>query len=138
MSGIILAVDPGEKRIGIALSDATATLARPLTIIKHVARADDAASIVQIAGENNAVKIIIGIPLDQNGNVGAKARRSERLANQIRMLTELPVELWDESGSTITARKILQIVKGKKKGATGDIDDIAASVILQSYLDAYH
>jgi putative Holliday junction resolvase len=131
----ILAVDPGEKRIGIAVSDPTGTIANPFTIIKHVSRTLDAAKIVQIAREHGVVKIIVGQPLDSDGEAGSAARRSERLANAIREQTDVSVILWDESSSTneaVSARRSMGVSR-RKRG--GHLDDIAATVILQDYLD---
>jgi putative holliday junction resolvase len=132
----ILAVDPGEKRIGIAISDPTATIASPLQVIKHVSRTIDSATIAQIAAENDCEKIIVGQALDSEGNPGPAARHSARLAEAIRGQTNLPVELWDESGSTQAARSAAIALGVSRRKRSGHLDEIAATVILQSYLDA--
>jgi len=131
----ILAVDPGEKRLGIALSDSTGTIASPLTVIKHVARTLDAATIAQIAHENNAELIIVGATYDEEGKLTPHGRSASRLAEAIRSQTNLDVILWDESNSTQKARSAfieMNIPKSKRKG---HLDKYAAAVILQSYLD---
>jgi len=132
-----LAVDPGEKRIGIAISDPGGILARPLTVIKHVSRTIDAAHIAQLASENEVIRIIIGEALGDDRLPTAQARHANRLADAVREQTALPVELWDESGSTQAARqsRIMMGVSRRKRG--GHLDDIAATIILQSYLDAH-
>ncbi|MEA4906153.1 MAG: Holliday junction resolvase RuvX [Chloroflexi bacterium] len=135
MKGPILAVDPGEKRIGVAISDPSASLARPLTVIRHVARLVDAAAVASLAAENHAVSIIVGQALDSEGNVGPAGRKAARFAEALRSQTEIPVELWDESGSTQRAREIqirLGVPRQKRKG---HLDEHAAAAILQSYLD---
>ncbi|NMC78497.1 MAG: Holliday junction resolvase RuvX, partial [Chloroflexi bacterium] len=104
MSGRVLAVDPGEKRIGVAISDPSGTIANPLSVIVHVSRSVDAATIAQLAQEQAAVKIVIGQPLDAEGLPGPPARRAARLAEAVQGQTDLPVILWDESGSTQNAR----------------------------------
>lgn len=131
----ILAIDPGEKRIGVAVSDPTGTIANPLTVINHVSRNLDAAQIAQIAKDQQVVQIIVGHPLDFDGEAGPAARRSERFANALRDQTDLPVILWDESSSTneAVAARISMGVSRRKRG--GHLDDIAATVILQDYLD---
>ena len=101
----ILAVDPGEKNIGIAISDPTGTIANPLTIIKHVSRLIDAATIAQLATENDAKLILVGQVLNDEGKSTPQSRRSVRLAAAIKAQTDLPVEFWDESGSTQAARQ---------------------------------
>jgi putative holliday junction resolvase len=135
MSGRILAVDPGEKRIGIAVSDPTRTVANPLTVIQHTARMVDAARIVQIAHENDVTKIIVGCPFDMEGEMGPQARKSARMAEAIRTQTDLPVELWDESGSTQEAQSARLLLGVRKTRRTGHMDDLAATYILQTYLD---
>ena len=136
MNGRILGVDPGDTRIGLAISDPTQTIANPLMVIKHVARALDAAQIAQIAMDNNAVMIIIGCPYDMDGQSGPQARKSERMAEAVRSQTDLPVELWDESGSTQEARAARIFMGVKRSKRSGHLDDLAATVILQSYLDS--
>ena len=136
MMGRVLAVDPGEKRLGIAISDPTGTIARPLTVIKHVSRVVDAATVAQLAKEQEAVRIVIGQALDADGQLTPQAWHAARFAEAVRQQTELPVELWDESGSTQAARtsRIAMGVSRKRRG--GHLDQIAATVILQTYLDA--
>jgi putative Holliday junction resolvase len=131
----VLAVDPGEKRLGIALSDPTGVIASPLTVIQHVSRAADAAKIIQVAQENEAGIIVIGQALDEENRPTLQSRRAARLAHAIREQTELPVELWDESGSTQAARSAYIQMGVKRSKRRGHLDDIAATVILQSYLD---
>ncbi|MEW6650681.1 MAG: Holliday junction resolvase RuvX [Chloroflexota bacterium] len=133
--GRILAIDPGDRRIGIALSDPTGTIANPLTVIRHVSRQVDAALIAQIANEHDAVMIIIGQALDSFGLPGASGRKAARLAEIVRTQTSIPVVLWDESGSTQTARAAAAALGSKRKRARSHLDELAATVILQSYLD---
>ncbi len=133
----ILSVDPGQKNIGIALSDETATIANPLTVIQHVQRAIDAAQVAAIAAENNAKLIVIGQSFDIDGKPNFEGRRSARFAKALREQTDLPVELWDESHSTQIARQAAIQMGVSRKKRRGHLDSIAATVILQSYLDAH-
>ena len=132
----ILAVDPGEKRLGIAISDPTGTIANPLTVLAHVSRAADAATIVQLAAKNEVGKIVVGQALDDENQPTMQSRRAARLAAAIRAQCGLPVELWDESGSTQEARAARIAMKAKRSKRRGHLDDLAATIILQSYLDA--
>ena len=133
----ILAVDHGEKRLGLAISDWTGTIANPLTVVKHVARTIDAAQVANIATEQEAGLIVIGQSFDEDGNPNLAGRRAARFAEALREQTVLPVELWDESFSTQDARAArIQMGTSRKKRA-GHLDQIAATVILQSYLDAH-
>lgn len=134
----ILAVDPGEKRIGLAISDPTGMIASPLTIIRHVSRPIDAATIAQIAGEQQAERIIIGQALDVDGQPTLQSRRATRLAAAVRDQTDLPIELWDESGSTQAARTTRIMLGVSRQKRSGHLDELAAAIILQSYLDTWN
>jgi len=132
----ILAVDPGEKNLGLALSDPTGTIANPLTVLKHISRPVDAASIAQIAQEHGAGCIVIGQALGSDGEATPQSRRARRLAAAIRAQTDTRVVLWDESGSTQTARSARLAMSVPRRKRRGHLDDLAATVILQSYLDS--
>ena len=131
----VLAVDPGEKRHGIAISDQSGTIANPLTIIKHSSREKDAAAVLNLALERDAKIIVIGMTTDAEGNPSLMGRKAVRLAASIRKQTEIPVVLWDESESTKTALAAKKTSTSLKKKRS-PLDDLAATVILQSYLDA--
>ncbi len=131
----ILAIDPGEKRIGIAISDPTGTIASPLAVLEHVSRPVDAASIANLVREHRAGLIVIGKSLDENGQPTPHSRRSDRLAAAIRQQCELAVISWDESFSTQEARRAQIDMGTKRQKRSGHLDELAATVILQSYLD---
>lgn len=134
----ILAVDHGEKRIGLAISDPTGTIANPLNVVKHISRLMDAAQIATMAAENQAELIVIGQSFDEDGQPNLAGRRAARFAEALGEQTSIPIELWDESFSTQKARSArIQMGVSRKKRA-GHLDEIAATVILQSYLDAHH
>jgi putative holliday junction resolvase len=132
----ILAVDPGEKRLGIAVSDPTGMIARPLSVLNHVGRAVDAAAIAQLAVEHEVGLIIVGQALDDDNQPTLQSRQAARLAAAIRQQSRLPVELWDESGSTQDARSVRIEMGVSRRKRAGHLDDLAAAIILQSYLDA--
>lgn len=138
MSGRVLCVDPGEKRLGLAISDPSGSIASPLRVIPHVSRAIDAAMIAQIAEEEGAGKIIIGQPLDAEGLPHTpEARHSASVAAAVQAQTALPVELWDESGSTKAARAARLAAGVPRRKRAGHLDEVAAAIILQDYLDAH-
>ncbi|MFU8826404.1 MAG: Holliday junction resolvase RuvX [Brevefilum sp.] len=132
----ILGIDPGEKRIGVAISDPTGTIARPLCVIKHVAREADAERIAEIAQAEGVAIIVIGMALNADGEVGHQARKSQRFADVLRTKTAVPVELWDESGTTQAAQASRIALGVPRKKRQGHLDDLAASVLLQDYLIA--
>lgn len=126
--GRVLAVDPGDRRIGLAVSDPTGLVARPLKVIEHRSRQADARAVVEQAQALGAGRIIVGLPLDAEGHVGSQARKALRLTEEISRQTELPVESRDESGTTKRAIEI--------GGDDEHVDSRAAAVLLQEYLDA--
>jgi putative Holliday junction resolvase len=132
----ILAIDPGDKNIGLAISDPTGTIANPLTIIRHVSRPIDAASIAELARENGVGKIILGQSFDLNGKPNFQGRKAARLAASIRTQTNIPVELWDEAYSTQEARSARITLGSPRSRRKGHLDELAATVILQSYLNS--
>lgn len=131
----ILAVDPGSKRIGVALSDPTGTIASPLKVVNHISRPIDAATIASLAQEYEAEKIIVGQSLDEEGKPTVQGRSAARLSAAIRSQTDLPVLLWDESHSTQQARQSQLTLGTPKRKRQGHVDDLAAAAILQSFLD---
>jgi putative holliday junction resolvase len=133
----ILAVDPGEKRLGIAISDPTGTIANPLTVIRHVARMIDAAAIAELAAQHGAEKIIVGLALDAENKPTIQSRSAKRLADEIRNQSNLEVILWDESESTRIAQEARIAMGIAKRKRRGHLDDLAATVILQTYLDTH-
>jgi putative Holliday junction resolvase len=132
----ILAVDHGEKRIGVALSDATGTIATPLKVVEHISRAIDAAQVADLATQNDAVLIVIGQSFDDDGNPNPAGRRAGRFADELKNQTNIPIELWDESFSTQDARAARIELGVSRKKRSGHQDAFAAVVILQSYLEA--
>jgi putative pre-16S rRNA nuclease len=132
----ILAVDPGEKHLGVALSDPTGMIATPLTILQHISRPLDAAAIADLAQQYQVDMIIIGQSLDEDGLPTPQSRRADRLAEAIHEQSNLPITMWDESFSTKEARNARIEMGTSRKRRRGHMDDLAATVILQSYLDS--
>ena len=132
----ILAVDHGEKRIGLAVTDSTGSIASPLKVIKHVSRLIDAAEVAELAIQNEVELVIIGQSFDEQGHPNSAGRRAERFAETLKTQTKIRILLWDESFSTQEARatRIEMGVRRKKRG--GHLDELAATIILQSYLEA--
>jgi len=133
----ILAVDPGERKIGLAISDPVGIAARPLATLDHVARMDDAARIVAAAQAHDARMIVVGMALEANGQIGPAARHAERLVEALRELTRLPVVLHDESLSTQIAHDAMLASGRRQHARRTQIHAASAAAILQSYLDAH-
>jgi putative Holliday junction resolvase len=134
----ILAVDPGSKRIGVALSDPSGSIATSLKVLDHTSRLVDAAAIVELAQSTQAALIVIGQSLDMDGKPTFEGRRSERFAGALKELTNLPVVLWDEAFSTFDARAARLQMGVSRRKRSGHLDSLAAVIILQSYLEAKH
>jgi putative Holliday junction resolvase len=132
----ILAVDHGEKRIGLAISDPTGTLASPLKVINHFSRMIDAAQVAELALQNKVGLIVIGQSFDEQGSPNLAGRRAARFAEVLRTQTKIPVVLWDESFSTQDAREARIEIGVRRKKRAGHLDELAATIILQSYLEA--
>ena len=132
----ILAVDPGDKRLGIAISDLTRTIASPVCVLPHVSREENALAILAIAEEKEVKLIVIGQAFNWDGELSFQGRKSTRLAEKIRALGSIPVLLWDEYGSTSIARNARRMMNVPRKKRSGHLDDLAATVILQTYLDS--
>ncbi len=133
----ILAVDHGEKRIGLAVSDLTGTIASTLRVIEHVSRPIDAAQVANIAAENDAALIVIGQSFDEEGQPNLAGRRAARFADALREQTQIPVVMWDEAYSTRDARRARIELGVSRKKRAGHLDELAAQIILQSYLEAH-
>ena len=132
----ILGIDPGDKNIGVAISDPSGTIANPLTVIRHISRSINAATIATIARENGVGKIIIGQSFDLDGKPNYQGRKAARLATAIRTQIEVPIELWDEAYSTQQARGARIKMGGSRSKRKGHLDELAATVILQNFLDS--
>jgi putative Holliday junction resolvase len=129
-SGRLIGLDVGERRIGVAISEGT--LAVPLTIIEHTQRQRDIDRVLEIAGEQDAAAIVVGLPVRTGGDEGEQARMTRRFGADLEARTELPVLYHDELYSTVDAA-----AAGASRGRRQQhLDDRAAAVILQRYLDA--
>lgn len=133
----LLGIDHGLKRIGLAVSDSSGLVARELTILKRKSKAEDFARLRQIIQQERVEALVIGLPT----NIGAhEGRRSQADAvknwvENLRTVIPLPVVLWDEQLSSVDAH---ELARSKRRKPDEPVDDLAARVILQSYLDAVH
>lgn len=132
----LMALDIGERRIGVALSDPGQMLARGLRVITRRSRQADASLIASLAREHEVEKIIVGHPLHLDGRAGEQARRIEEYARALQQDTGVPVLLWDESYSTERAREAMIEAGRKRKERKERLDAVAAAVILQDYMDS--
>jgi len=136
----VLALDVGERRIGVAVSDPTGTLAHPLKALARGSREEDVTAIAALVAAESAELVVVGRPLSLDGSEGPQARRIARYAEALAARLPVPVVLWDERYTTAEAEEILHLSRSEKQRrharTAGDLDAIAAAVILQSYLDS--
>ena len=132
----IMAIDPGSKHIGLAISDPTGTIANPLMILTHKSRESDTDFISLEVVKNEIELIIIGQSLDDNGEPTYEGRCSTRLGKALARKILVPIKFWNESFSTQDAKRAKIMMGGTRRKRAGHLDDLAATVILQSYLDA--
>ena len=135
-TGRILCLDLGEKRIGVAISDETRTIARSYQVFNRSSRAFDFEQIAHIIAENCVNLVVVGLPTLADGGEGDKATWTRDYASDLASSIGIPVELWDESYSTVDARTSLGSRGIPKRRKKDRIDAVAAAFILQSYLDA--
>jgi putative Holliday junction resolvase len=134
MNGRLLGIDQGLKVIGLAVSDPTGTLARPLQLLYRKSKAEDFARISHIAGEQKAVGLVVGLPVSPpEVTVYTRADSVRLWASRLAAAVDLPVYLWNERYSTQDAEELLAAAG---KARRDRVDDVAAAVILQSFLDA--
>jgi putative Holliday junction resolvase len=132
----ILAIDYGSKRIGLALSDPTGTLARPLPFLPAKADAQLARELAELAKKEDAHLILLGLPRHMDGSIGEAAAQVQSFAALLGQATPVPVQLIDERLSTVQASRQLQEAGRNARQQRGKIDSEAASVLLQGYLDS--
>ncbi len=133
---MILGVDFGDSRTGYATSDALGLTAQTLEVYSEKNMLKVAEHTAELAKNLNAETIVLGFPKNMNGSVGDRGKKSKKLASILREKTGIPVILWDERLTTVSAHNLMNEtnVRGEKRKAT--VDKIAAAFILQSYLDS--
>ncbi|TMB95144.1 MAG: Holliday junction resolvase RuvX [Chloroflexi bacterium] len=131
----ILAVDPGSKRVGLALSDPTETIAQPLATVPAEPLNSLAARLAEVARSNEAARVIVGLPLRLDGSHGPEAAAARRLASQIEHESGLPVDLVDERLTSAAAERALIAGGVSREERRAGVDRVAATMLLQSHLE---
>lgn len=133
---IIMSVDLGHARTGLAISDRSGFLASSLCVIEERSDRRLVERIAQKATENAAERIVVGLPKNMDGSEGESARRARELAAQITDESGIPTVMQDERGTTLTAHAYLSAKEVYGKRRKQKVDAVAASIILQDYLDS--
>jgi putative Holliday junction resolvase len=132
----VLALDVGSRRIGVALSDPTRTLATPLTTLRAQPLAQVLERIAQLAREHEAVELVVGLPLTLSGEIGPQAKLVEAFVAALRAVVSLPIHTFDERLTSMAAERMMIELGLKPEQRKARIDEVAASIILQDFLDA--
>jgi putative Holliday junction resolvase len=132
----MMGIDYGAARIGVALSDELQMLAHPCETISVAKTAEPAARIAAIAREKNVERIIVGLPRHMNGSMGASAEEARAFAAKLRLVVPCEVRTWDERLSTVAAHRALRETGKSSRRTRGYVDQVAAQMLLQSYLDS--
>ena len=131
-----LAVDPGSKRVGLAVSDPGGTIAQALSTEPAEPAATLPSRLAQIAKAQNAGRIVVGLPLRLDGRHGPEAKAAQELADLLRKASGLPVELVDERLTTAQAEKSLIAGGMRREKRRISVDGVAATLLLQGHLDS--
>jgi putative pre-16S rRNA nuclease len=136
-TGRLLAIDWGELRIGLALSDESQVLATPLeTLRRREGKRLPMPRFLQLIALHNPVGLVVGLPLSMEGTEGDSAIAAREMAATVTRRTGLPLEMWDERMSTARALAAIREQGGSTRGRKADVDSLAAAVLLQHFLDA--
>ncbi|MGH9084613.1 MAG: Holliday junction resolvase RuvX [Acidimicrobiales bacterium] len=131
-----LGIDLGSKRIGVALSDSAGSVATPYEVVPRSGdRQRDHRHIADLAAEAGAVCLVVGLPLSLDGSDGPAATAARAEAEELAAATRLPVELWDERLTTVTADRDLRALDLRAPARRRVVDKVAAAVLLQAWLD---
>ncbi len=131
-----LGVDPGTKRIGIAVSDLSGTIASPLTVLQRSkSRAHDLSELARLAKLEEADVVVVGLPLNMDGSTGPSAKAAIAVARQLATLVDVPVEMHDERRTTVSADRSMMEAGLNAIERRQRVDKVAAAIMLQSWLD---
>jgi putative Holliday junction resolvase len=135
-AGKLLGLDLGTKTIGVAVSDGLRYTATPLETIARTKFTADAARLLALIAENQAVGLVLGLPLNMDGSEGPRAQSTRAFARNLAQKTPLPVVFWDERLSTSAVTRMLIEADTRRERRTEVVDKLAASYILQGFLDS--
>lgn len=132
----IMGLDYGERRIGVAMSDLFGWTAQGLEVIDQKVVADPMARIVELIKQHEVESIVVGLPKNMNGTVGPSGENCIAFAEKLKETLSLPVQLWDERLTTVSAERALLEADVSRRKRKQVIDKMAAAILLQSYLDS--
>lgn len=131
----VIALDIGERRVGVAVSDPHGSVATPVAVLEASALAS-ADRVRELVTEWDAALVVVGLPLTMAGEEGAQARRAREAAERIAAFLDVPVTFYDERLSSAAAKRAMRDAGVSEKRARGSVDKVAAAIFLQSFLDS--
>ena len=132
----VMALDVGERRIGVALSDPLGSFAQPHATVAVEGRKSDVPKLAAIARDHEVEALVVGLPLHMHGEEGEAAKKARRLGNALGGALGLEVTYWDERLTTVQAERVLIDGGMRRRDRKGVVDQVAAVLILQAYLDS--
>ncbi len=136
--GVYLGLDLGDTRIGVALSDELGVTAHPLCTLTRKNRKVDLVAISDLVSIHKVERVIIGLPISLDGSIGPQAQKVQKFAQRLGKVIKIPIELWDERFTTAEAEAVLQELNKNSKQQKDIIDQVAAMIILNEYLENQH
>jgi putative holliday junction resolvase len=130
----VLGVDPGDARVGLAISDELGMLSHPLETVQ-VKKSDPIARIAEVVREKHVSLIIVGVPRNMDGSFGPAAEKSRDFIEKLKGAVPCPVRPWDERLTTVSAERALREAGRKARDQRAVVDQAAAQILLQSWLD---
>jgi putative Holliday junction resolvase len=129
-----MAIDYGDARTGVAVSDITQTITGDTLVIKSKNKQETARLIADEATKRGVSCIVVGYPKNMDGSIGSRAKKSEQLVTALQSICEIEIKLWDERLTTVSAHKVLDTAEKYGKKRKEAVDAVAASLILEGYL----
>lgn len=134
--GRIMALDVGGRRIGVAMSDPTRVLASPLTTLRAEPRPRAIGQIAELVAQHQVAEVVVGLPLTLSGEIGPQAKLVQAFVEELRAALAVPLHLFDERLTSVAAERLMQELGIKPQRRRERIDEVAASIILQDFLDS--
>lgn len=134
MTGRVIGLDVGDRRIGVAMSDALGMTAQPLTVVTRTASAADCEAIRRLVETHGAIRLIVGLPLSMRGDRGPQAQKVLSFVDALRQVIPVPIELIDERLTTVEGERAMRSAGASAQQRKAMIDQVAAQLILEHYL----
>ena len=131
-----MALDVGGRRIGVALSDPTRVLASPLTTLRAEPRQRAIGHIAELVAQHEVAEVVVGLPLTLSGEIGPQAKLVQAFVEELRAALAVPLHMFDERLTSVAAERLMQELGVKPERRRERIDEVAASIILQDFLDS--